>query len=100
MNFREKLESGYYTSYQSMWPDNNDPDYDEKRKDYSVKRMDLTAEFKTDLLKEYGIKDKTLGDRLFHLAWDRGHSSGPHEVTAEFEQLANLFEGYKLVKEE
>jgi len=48
------------------------------------------AEFERDLLDNFGITDHPKADRLFALAWQRGHSSGYGEVLSEAEDLVDL----------
>ncbi len=46
--------------------------------------------FKTELLKDLGIADHPKADRLFSMAWERGHSEGYHSVYSEAEDLSDL----------
>lgn len=53
-----------------------------------ARRQEL--ELKERLLKETGLANHPKADRLWDLAWDRGHSAGFYEVEAEFRELATL----------
>lgn len=48
--------------------------------------------FKADLEKEYGVEDcnDKVKQKLFDMAWERGHSSGLREVEMFYEELAEL----------
>lgn len=46
--------------------------------------------FKEDLFKELGISDNPKREKLFELAWERGHSSGYESVYSEANELVDL----------
>ncbi len=60
--------------------------------DYYVRWRQLNALFKQEALKEAGLADHPNADRIFDMAWSRGHSSGFAEVLGELHDLAGLFE--------
>lgn len=58
--------------------------------EYKKEDSRLYWQFKNDLLKELGITDHPKAQRLFDIAWDKGHSMGYSEVYSEAEELADL----------
>lgn len=63
--------------------------YAETRK-YGAINSALEAEFKADLLAEYGVTGHPKADKCFSLAWDHGHSSGYGEVKNYFDDYVEL----------
>lgn len=61
----------------------------EHNKYYESKR-ELEKQFKVDLADELGLTGHPKFDKLFEIAWDRGHSDGYQEVYYEAEKLAEL----------
>jgi len=48
--------------------------------------------FRKDLFEEFGVEDNPKSNYAFGIAWDRGHSSGLHEVYQHFAELAPLLQ--------
>jgi hypothetical protein len=48
------------------------------------------AAFKHDLFADLGLKDHPKAEKLYQIAWDRGHSSGLENVYCEASELAAL----------
>ncbi len=46
--------------------------------------------FKADLLEENDLTSHPKADKLFHLAWEHGHSSGLYEVEGYFTEFMEL----------
>lgn len=68
----------------------------QSQREYSRERDRIHDEFKSDLCQEYYIDPKSkLGNELFKLAWERGHSAGYNEVVSEFESLMPIVEAAK-----
>ena len=45
--------------------------------------------FKEDLFKEHGVEENPKRD-LCHIAWERGHAYGLHNVASVFEDIVRL----------
>ncbi|MFV2015178.1 MAG: hypothetical protein ACC656_07120 [Candidatus Heimdallarchaeota archaeon] len=50
------------------------------------------VEFKADLAETYKISDHPKLDKLFDMAWERGHSEGLNSVEIEFAELSELLD--------
>lgn len=46
--------------------------------------------FKKEALKELGLENHPKAEKVFDLAWERGHSQGYTEVYLELQELADL----------
>lgn len=68
----------------------NEEAYKEQRTKWNVENARLHNEFKEDIFEEFGFQDHPKRERVFELAWDRGHSSGFSEVYLVFEELVEL----------
>ncbi len=68
----------------------NEESYKEQRTKWNVENARLHTEFKEDIFGEFGVQNHPKRERVFELAWDRGHSSGFSEVYLVFEELVEL----------
>lgn len=65
--------------------------YKKEMAKYRQKQNECHAQFRKDALEYAGIDAMhPKADRAFSMAWDRGHSSGLHEVVQNLEELAEL----------
>lgn len=46
-------------------------------------------QFKIDALKDVGLADHPKAEKIFSYAWEKGHSSGYHEVYVELRDLVD-----------
>ncbi len=58
---------------------------------YRRKVADLEAEFRKDLLEEFGLTNHPKADKIYSYVWDKGHSSGYGEMYNIMSDLADLF---------
>jgi hypothetical protein len=66
--------------------------YDEARKAYGKEDGRLYEKFYNDIRREFDI-DPDLHSRIFAYAWDKGHSSGYHEVYQVYEEIVDVIKG-------
>lgn len=59
-------------------------------KDYNKEDNRLHALFREDIAKEFGVQDNPKKDKVFNMAYDRGHSSGHEEVYNVYSDLVEL----------
>ncbi len=57
---------------------------------YNAETARLTELFKQDLFEDLGIENNPKRDKLYSIAWDKGHSAGFSEVYSEAEDLVDL----------
>lgn len=62
----------------------------EQRGRYREEEARLNALFRADLEVEHGLVGHPKAERLFEMAWDRGHSGGFREVAEHYAELAEL----------
>src|SRR3989304_782775 len=55
---------------------------------YNEKISKIDEEFKLALFKEYSVENHTKREKMFNIAWERGHSDGYSGVEFEFSILA------------
>ncbi len=60
------------------------------RNKYSEEQYKIDEEFKLALYEEYGVETNPKREKVFSMAWERGHSSGYGEVESEFMDLVDL----------
>lgn len=65
-------------------------DYHAAREAYIVENGQIYAQFKADVLAELGLTDHPKAEKLFGMAWDRGHSEGYASVLSVAEDYADL----------
>lgn len=65
-------------------------DYREARAAYDKDEARLLAQFQADLEAEFGVVGHPKADKLYALAWERGHASGLAEVVTHYEELVDL----------
>lgn len=66
------------------------PQYRKDKDLYHKKRNDVYELFKQNLLSMLEIEKHPKADKLFSLAWERGHSNGYYEVALEASELVDL----------
>ena len=54
------------------------------------REREIVATIRLDLETEYGLVGHPKADKLWAMAWDRGHGSGYGEVIAVYEELVEL----------
>jgi hypothetical protein len=64
--------------------------YRKKLKEYRENETLLIQQFKEDLFKEYNVKDKAKGEKIYSLAWEEGHSNGLKEVENYFDRYIEI----------
>jgi hypothetical protein len=65
--------------------------FEKEMKEYRKQKNIKFISFKRDALEYCGIpRDHLKAVLAFSMAWDRGHSSGLHDVIQELEELSNL----------
>ena len=64
--------------------------FNQRRKEYRDAEGRITGRFKQNLFESHGVQNNPKRDKVWNMAWDRGHSNGYNEVAAEFEQLVAL----------
>lgn len=65
--------------------------YEQAMREYQEHKAALKAQFRADLQAENDIpEDHSKADRLWEMAWDRGHSCGWTEVLNAYEELVEL----------
>jgi hypothetical protein len=57
---------------------------------YREEESRLTEQFKADALAEVGLTGHPKADKVYHLAWEYGHSAGLSEVMNYLPELAEL----------
>lgn len=69
--------------------ENAKPAHDAEMKNYRAKMAERLASFQQELKQDFNLSDAEF-DAVWSLAWDRGHSSGLHEVYCEFADLVTM----------
>ena len=64
----------------------NDP----ARAAFDQHQRDLHDEFRKSLFETFDVANHPKRDKVFALAWERGHSAGFYEVANEFADLVDL----------
>lgn len=67
------------------------------RKAYSEETAALMEQFKNDLFFDNSLQRNDFTEKLYAIAWDKGHSNGLSEVASEFEDLVVLVDLAKSV---
>lgn len=65
-------------------------EYMDARKAYHAHTNELKMQFKQDMLDDFGVTDHPKAQKLWELAWERGHSAGLYAVYQEAEELVEL----------
>lgn len=68
----------------------DDDAYLAARRAYGERASALVEEFKRDLFDELGIADNPRRDKLYSVAYDKGHAHGFSEVYSEAQSLVEL----------
>ena len=66
--------------------------YDFDYQKYRDAEKERHERFKKDALEEVGLLDHPKADKIYHFAWEHGHSCGLYEVYYWLEELSELFE--------
>lgn len=66
--------------------------YMKQRKEYRKEESRLDDLFQSDLFDDLGISENPKKDKLFSMAYERGHSGGMEEVYAYASELVELIE--------
>lgn len=64
--------------------------YRELKEAYEKRGAELLEQFKQDLFEDLGITDNPKKDKLFSIAWDKGHGSGFGDVYSEACSMVDL----------
>lgn len=64
--------------------------YKEARQLYNEVGAALNDEFKKDALEYFDLTGNPKADKAYSMAWERGHSSGYHDVLSNLEDLSEL----------
>lgn len=67
------------------------------RKAYNDETVALKQQFKNDLFFDNGLQYNEFTEKLYAIAWDKGHSNGLSEVASEFEDMVVLVDLAKSV---
>jgi hypothetical protein len=89
LSVSQKIAKGHYLPTKEYVKPSVDRD---KWRAYQDEKRDLEIAFRADLLAELGISSHPKAERLFEIAWERGHAMGLSEVVIEAETLAELIE--------
>jgi len=81
-HFEDRINAGEFA--------NNVPYSKETREAYREEERRVTQLFREEALKDVGLDDYKLKDRVFGKAWSDGHSSGYMEVYFHLVELAHL----------
>ncbi len=68
----------------------NKETYFESQKAYNKESGKLLDEFRKDLFEEFGVTDHPKVDRVYQIAWEKGHAHGLSEVYIEFSDIVEL----------
>jgi len=79
---RANIENGNYDNRVKYSRENKD--------EYRRESTALVNTFRAELAVAFGLFQHPKEDRVFHMAWDRVHSSGYMEVLSEYQDLADL----------
>jgi hypothetical protein len=60
------------------------------RKKYQEEVAKVNEEFKLALFREYGIENHPKREKMFSVAWEKGHSDGYSSIECEFSTLVEL----------
>lgn len=80
--FVDRINGGAY--------ENNVPYSKDTREAYRIEERRLTQLFREESLKDVGLEDYKLKDRVFDKAWSDGHATGYESVYWELVDLARL----------
>ena len=62
----------------------------EANKHYRIELAKVENEFKLALFKEYRMENHPKREKMFNIAWEKGHSDGYNGVESEFSTLVEL----------
>jgi hypothetical protein len=65
-------------------------EYHKARTEYNKETNRLITLFQDALAIEFDVEGNEKSSRVFHLAWERGHSCGLYEVYQNYEELVDL----------
>lgn len=94
LTFREKLQSGYYSTNNYQWVSYKEAVRDPaKMRQYEMHQADAQrrhAEFEADVLEEVGLTNHPKAGKVYAKAWEMGHASGYAEVAHYVFDLAEI----------
>lgn len=61
-----------------------------ERNKYHVEQFKIDNEFKLALFQEYEVENNPKREKIFSMAWERGHSCGYSEIEEDFMDLVEL----------
>jgi hypothetical protein len=67
--------------------------YDRRLREYSEEQSRLETLFKQALFFYASVEDNPKAEKVFSIAWEKGHSSGFSEVYNEFTDIVDLIKG-------
>lgn len=67
-----------------------DPDYPKLKEEWNKEMSRTMTLFRSDILDDLGLTDHSKANKLFEMAWDRGHSDGLRAVYEWAERLSRL----------
>lgn len=67
-------------------------EYKEAQQKHAKGETAMIHEFKADLFKELGIEDNPRREKLWSIAWEKGHSGGLSDIYAQATQMVELIE--------
>lgn len=65
--------------------------YNENQEQIRRDNQRLHQLFKAELIESFGVPVNDFTEKMFDMAWERGHSSGHQQVVCEFETLLPLY---------
>lgn len=86
MTVQEKIKLG---EYENKKPYISPKENKQAWLDYHNEDDRIRNQFKKDLLEQFNLSGER-AEKLFHVAWDNGHSMGYHEVLFELEEILNI----------
>jgi len=67
-------------------------EYNQQKAAYDERKNELYAEFKKDLLEEFGLTNHPKAEQIFSYVWEKGHACGLSDVYSEMSDIVHLFE--------
>lgn len=72
--------------------------YKEAIKQHRHKDHECFCNFRNDVIEEFNLIDKRIGDVIFNEAWDKSHSEGFEAVYNKFADLVNFIDSVNNAK--
>jgi hypothetical protein len=89
----DRLNKGYYANPLAYPDASTYPDKETRMqalKEYREAGHLTDAKFRDDALEACDLKGHPKADKAYSMAWDRGHSSGYHDVLINLKELSDL----------